>query len=305
MGGNIPDSIGGIKMIECVIFGGVLLDRYYELDALPERGQDGFINNEFECVGGCSVNMAVTFNNLGGQAHIISYVGKDKIGRSILRYMKEHQLSTRYIRERDGTTGYCMVFLEDDGERTFLTKGGMELGFSKEIVEDKLQGINYAAVTGYFLLNYGADEIVQALEEFHRDGGYILFDPSPLVGSIDKEILMRIISISDMVTPNTSEFKYIKDWLNEDTVVILKRGEYGGTVYEKDCAFDYLPMKVNVVDTTGAGDSFAAGVLYGIAEGKSLQEAILLGSKTSAITVGINGPHGFWKLEEKLKEVLR
>lgn len=290
-------------MVECVLFGGLLLDKYYELETLPERGQDGFINNEFECVGGCSINMAATFNNLGGEAHIVSYIGKDKIGKSIINYMNEHDLSTRYVMEKEGTTGYCMVFLEADGERTFLTKGGMELEFSKEIVADRLKGIKYAAVTGYFLLNDGADKILEVLEDFHKDGGYILFDPSPLVGSIDKDILMRMIRISNMVTPNTSEIKYIKEWLDEDKVLILKRGEQGGTVYEKNSTFDYMPMKVNAVDTTGAGDSFAAGVLFGIAQGKSLQDAIRLGSQTSAITVGINGPHGFWNLDEKLKNI--
>lgn len=290
-------------MVECVLFGGLLLDKYYELETLPERGQDGFINNEFECVGGCSINMAATFNNLGGEAHIVSYIGKDKIGKSIINYMNEHDLSTRYVMEKEGTTGYCMVFLESDGERTFLTKGGMELEFSKEIVADRLKGIKYAAVTGYFLLNDGADKILEVLEDFHKDGGYILFDPSPLVGSIDKDILIRMIRICNMVTPNTSEIEYIKEWLDEDKVLILKRGEHGGTVYEKNGTFDYMPMKVNAVDTTGAGDSFAAGVLFGIAQGKSLQDAIRLGSQTSAITVGINGPHGFWNLDEKLKNI--
>ncbi|WP_164914350.1 carbohydrate kinase family protein [Aminipila luticellarii] len=290
-------------MTECVIFGGLLLDKYFEIEELPERGQDGFINGEFECVGGCSVNMAVTFDNLGGKAHIVSYIGKDQTGQSIMKYMKEHHLSTRYVREREGTTGYCMVFLEPDGERTFLTKTGMELNFSKEILSDELKGIRYAAVTGYFLLNDQTEHIVQVLEAFHRDGGYILFDPSPLVGSIDQELLRRMIRISDMVTPNTSEIGVVREWLTGDQVVILKRGELGGTVYEGNHSFDYLPLVVDTVDTTGAGDSFAAGALFGIAEGKTLAESVRLGSLTSAITVGINGPHGFWKLEDKLKEL--
>lgn len=292
-------------MIECAIFGGVLMDKYYEIEQLPRRGQDGFIENEYERVGGCSVNMAATFNNLGGEAHIVSYIGKDEVGGAILEYMEEYNLSTRYIKAKEGTTGYCMVFLEEDGERTFLTKAGMELDFSEEIISDKLKDIKYVAVTGYFLLNYGADEIIKVLEEFHKNGGYILFDPSPLVGSIDRDILIRIVSISNMVTPNTSELKYIKDWIDEDTIIILKKGDHGGSVYEKNMRFDYLPIKVNVVDTTGAGDSFAAGVLFGIASGKSLQEAVRLGCQTSAITVGINGPHGFWNLEDKLNEDLK
>nr|WP_315025253.1 carbohydrate kinase family protein [uncultured Aminipila sp.] len=288
-------------MVECVIFGGLLLDKYFELEELPERGQDGFINNEFECVGGCSVNMAATFNNLGGEAHIVSYIGKDKIGQTIINYMNTHHLSTRYIMQKEGATGYCIVLLEADGERTFLTKVGMELDFSKEIVSDGLNDIKYAAVTGYFLLNDGVEEIMQVLEDFHKRGGFILFDPSPLVGSIDRDILMRMVYISNIVTPNTGEFEEIKEWVDDEKIVILKRGGHGGTVYGKNCTFHYMPIKVKVIDTTGAGDSFAAGVLFGLAEGRSLQESVRLGSQTSAITVGINGPHGFWNINEELK----
>ncbi|MHC1721612.1 MAG: carbohydrate kinase family protein [Aminipila sp.] len=286
-------------MVECVIFGGLLLDKYFELEVLPERGQDGFINNEFECVGGCSVNMAATFNNLGGEAHIVSYIGKDKTGQAIINYMNTHHLSTRYVMQKEGTTGYCIVLREADGERTFLTKTGMELDFSKEIISDGLKDIKYAAVTGYFLLNDGVEEIMQVLEDFHKKGGFILFDPSPLVGSIDEDILMRMVYISNVVTPNSSEFEEIKEWIDDDKIVILKRGKHGGTVYEKNYTFDYMPVKSKVLDTTGAGDSFAAGVLFGLAEGRSLQEAVRLGSQTSAITVGINGPHGFWNINEE------
>lgn len=287
-------------MTECVIFGGLLLDKYVEIDRLPQRGQDGFISREFDCVGGCSINMAVTFNNLGGNAHVVSYIGKDQVGRSILDYMKKHQLSTRYVAEKEGTTGYCLVFLEPDGERTFLTKAGMELGFSRAIVADGLKNISHAAVTGYFLLNDQAEDVIQVLEEFHERGGTILFDPSPLVEHISKDILKRIIRISSLLTPNTSEMDCIKPWLWRDQVVILKRGELGGTVYQPAGTFDYLPCRAEPVDTTGAGDSFAAGVLFGIAEGRTMEEAVRLGSQTAAVTVGINGPHGFWKLENSL-----
>lgn len=286
-------------MIECVIFGGLLLDKYYQVETLPERGQDGFITNDFDCVGGCSVNMAATFNNLGGNAHIVSYVGCDEAGTTIINYIKEKEFSTRYIRQRQGSTGYSMVFLEPDGERTFLTKAGLELDFTREIIVDRLAGIQFAAVTGYFLLNPSAEIIVEVLEEFHATGGTILFDPSPMVQAIEEDIRKRMINISGIVTPNNDEFSWIERFITDKHTVVLKKGAQGGTVYHKGNPFDYEADKVPVVDTTGAGDSFAAGLLYGIAEGRDIKEAIDLAVRCAAITVGINGPHGFWKLEEQ------
>lgn len=286
-------------MIECVIFGGLLLDKYYEVETLPERGQDGFITNDFDCVGGCSVNMAATFNNLGGNAHIVSYVGCDEAGTTIIKYIKEKEFSTRYICQKEGSTGYSMVFLEPDGERTFLTKAGLELDFTREIIEDQLAGIQFAAVTGYFLLHSSAEIIIEALEEFHAAGGTILFDPSPMVQAIEEEIRQRVVNISTIVTPNNSEFAWIESFITDKHTVVLKKGAKGGTVYHKGTSFDYEAEKVPVVDTTGAGDSFAAGLLYGIADGRGIKKAITLAVRCAAITVGINRPHGFWKLEEQ------
>lgn len=313
-------------MIECVMFGGLLLDKYFEIDGLPQRGQDEFVKNEFSCVGGCCINMAATFNNLGGTAHVVSYIGKDKSGDQILEYMDEHKFSKRYVSQKEGQTGYCMVFLEPDGERTFLTKPGMEMEFSKEVLRDGLEGINYAAVTGYFLLNPGAEELVKCLEEFHERGGYILFDPSPLVGSVDKEILKRIIHISNAITPNESELKvlrsaetnteenssgeeaaakWIKDNVAKGKMMVVKSGNLGGKVYTSQGTSSYGAVINQVVDTTGAGDSFAGGLIYGIAAGLELGRAISLGTHTAAVTVGINGPHGFWEPNAFMRRILK
>lgn len=305
-------------MIECVIFGGLLLDKYFELKTLPKRGQDGFIDREFQCVGGCAVNMAATFENLGGRAHVVSYVGDDETAREIMRYMDEHKLSLRYVKEKPGETDYCMVFLENDGERTFLTKSGNGLDFKKEILFDNLEGIKYVAVTGYYLLNKGADELVDALDEFTKNGGFVLFDPSPLVGSIDKTYLKRMLEMSRCITPNITEAQIIadvlydgcdwKEWLSEyaaqSKFAVVKEGADGGNIYAGENSEKYLAEKRVAVDTTGAGDSFAAGILFALASGKEIYDAVKLGCLTSAKTVTINGPHGFWEPETDMLAII-
>ncbi len=303
-------------MIECVIFGGLLLDKYLKISQLPIRGQDGFITDEFNLIGGCSINMAATFNNLGGTAHIVSYVGDDQTGEQILSYIYKHDFSTKYIKQKFGNTGYCLVLLEPDGERTFLTKTGMELDFSKDIIGDDLKGIDYAAVTGYFLLNKSANKIMDVLEDFSKRGGYILFDPSPLVNEIDNEILSRVLEISNIITPNASELvsitkdknitmdQWIDEFIQSDKIIIKKEGNRGGTVFQKSGNFNYEAILTEPVDTTGAGDSFSAGILYGLAMGLSMKQAVSLGSHTAAVSVGINGPHGFWEPNTSIKEIL-
>ena len=303
---------------ECLILGGLVPDVYYSVSRWPDRGQDGFISDENVVVGGCAVNMAVTAENLGLRAHVVSCVGEDEIGGRMDGYLKEHGLSRRLIRRTEGVSGKCLVFVEPDGERTFLTRKGAEGLFPEDLAEAILQG-EYAAagVTGYYLLNDDAERIMAVIEELFRRGTKILFDPSPLADAIRPDILRRMAEVSHIMTPNVTELKVLeekagkrliskggvqnslKDQIcqSKAPVLIVKDGSAGGTVYTPERSFPYLAEKCTAVDTTGAGDSFSGALLYSMAEDIPVDAAVKLAARCAAKTVTIQGPHGFWKLE--------
>ena len=289
---------------ECYLFGGLIMDCYYAIDALPERGQDGFITGEKMMAGGCAVNMAVTVENLGGKAHVISGMGNDKSSEDLMGYMDEHRLSTRFIEQTEGNAGKCLVFLEPDGERTFLTSKGAEGVFSEALSQRiKNEVPSVAGVTGYYLLNDDSERVIETLEYLHSRGTRILFDPSPLVSSINDRHLSRILRMCDVITPNTVELEYLNNFisLSEYTVrgktAVVKSGSEGGSVYSPYGSFTYKSAPVsNVVDTTGAGDSFAGALLFAMMYDIPLDSAVELAAKCASKTVETDGPHGFWSL---------
>lgn len=290
---------------DIVLLGGLLLDRYFHIDRWPARGQDGFLEREESFVGGCSVNMAATIHNLGGRAYIATCIGSDQTGRDILRYLEEHGLSARLVRSVPGTTGSCLVFSEPEGERTFLTHTGVETLFPQNLAQDILTlAPAWAGVTGYYLLGDRPADILDCLEAMHRAGTRFLFDPSPLVGDIAPEILARMVKISDILTPNSTELAPfggdagVLALAAAGKTVILTRGASGGTVYAPDQSFDYTSAPCTVVDTTGAGDSFSGALLYAMTEGYPLRQGLDLAARCAAKTCEICGPHGFWNLEE-------
>ena len=124
---------------QCLVLGGLVPDVDYNASRWPKHGQDGFITGEKVVVGGCAVNMAVTAENLGLKAHVVSCVGDDGIGGQMVSYMEEHGLSVRFIRRIEGESGKCLVFVEPDGERTFLTRKGAEGFFPGELAEAILE----------------------------------------------------------------------------------------------------------------------------------------------------------------------
>lgn len=288
-----------------VLFGGLLLDRYFYIDRWPARGQDGFLEREESFVGGCSLNMAATIQNLGGQAYIATCIGSDAMGREILDHLERNGLSRRLVHPvPDTSSGSCIVFSEPEGERTFLTHKGAECVFTPALAQDiMLTAPAWAGVTGYYLLGDQPGNIMYCMEELHRNGTKFLFDPSPLVTDIDSEILERMVKICDILTPNASELapfgggEGILDLAAAGKTVIMTRGEDGGTVYTPEGSFNYASAPCHVMDTTGAGDSFSGALLHAMTEGYTMEQGIELAARCAAKTCEICGPHGFWTLE--------
>ena len=290
---------------DIVLFGGLLLDRYFHIDRWPTRGQDGFFDREEAFVGGCAINMAVTIHHLGGHAHVVSCVGDDHTAQSIRCYLKEHGLSNQLVLPVSGPTGRCLVFSEPEGERTFLTRKGVETSFPMELAS-AISSVRpaWAGVTGYYLLGDDAPRILDCLERLHRGGTKILFDPSPLVGDIHPQILEQIVSLSDVLTPNASELmalggeSRLPALAESGKIILFKQGAAGGRVYAPGETFHYASAPCTAVDTTGAGDSFSGAFLYAQTCRYPLRQAVELAAQCAAKTVQFHGPHRFWNLEE-------
>lgn len=289
---------------DIVLFGGLLLDRYFHIDRWPARGQDGFLMGEESFVGGCSINMAATIHNLGGTAYIATCIGSDQTGQDILRYLDQHELSRRLVHPLPGTTGSCLVFSEPEGERTFLTHTGVETAFPPALAQNILSlAPAWAGVTGYYLLGDKPGDILDCLEKLHRTGTRFLFDPSPLIGDIEPDILARMIRISDILAPNSTELPPlggeagIQTLVKAGKTIVRKRGASGGTVHAPDYCFDYASAPCTAVDTTGAGDSFSGALLYAMANGWPLRQGVALAARCAAKTCEVCGPHGFWNME--------
>lgn len=299
----------------CCLFGGLIIDYYYYIDKWPQRSQDGFISGESSMVGGCAVNMAAAAKNLGCPAYIVSGMGDDQAADIAEKYMEEKGLPTDLLERVAGNSGKCLVFLEPDGERTFLTEKGAEGVFSENL-NRKVRELAPKAVgvTGYYLLNDDSDRVVECVEYLHDQGSFVLFDPSPLVGAINPELFKRILAACDMMTPNETELavieRYIKkeDYCAAGKTAVVKSGSQGGRVYTFRegglYEFPYHAVKAEAVDTTGAGDSFAGSLLFSAVKGMDLESSIKLASRTAAVTVGIKGPHAFWEPDGAMKEII-
>lgn len=300
-------------MEKILICGGLIIDKYVLVDEYPERGGDGYITGGFDVVGGCAVNIASTVKNLGAMPYVVSAIGNDFAGDEIMNFMKKEQLSVDCVKRAEGSTGYCLVFLEPDGERTFLTYKGCEAGYSDSLISNETtDSCRVVAVTGYYLLDGSSQKLIERLKILKDKGCSVIFDPSPLVDKIDESYLKEILLISDVVTPNESEVKTLagaetpEQWAlsccEKGLSVIIKKGADGGVLYQKGEKIPYDAIGVRTVDTTGAGDSFTGAIAYALANGIPLEKGILLAASTAAVTATIKGPNGNFEINDLTSE---
>jgi ribokinase len=305
-----------LKKGNVLIFGGIIVDSYMAVENYPIRGQDVFMHDSFDRVGGCAINVAQTLKNMGMDPYVVSAIGGDTRGNMIMKYLKDEKFHTDCIKQlEEEDTGYCATILEDGGERTFLTYKGCESFFStKMIPDDLMKNASYAYITGYYLLDERySEDILKNIDKLKAEGSRVLFDPGPLAHHIKKETLLSVISKADIITPNESEADNIKnllslniepeDWSGEMNIelVVLKSGSRGVKVWNHDMGFYMPPYKVEAIDTTGAGDSFAAGLIYGLWKGLTTYEAVRFASACGAIATTFKGPHGKFGVEDVMK----
>jgi sugar/nucleoside kinase (ribokinase family) len=311
-------SIAGVIKNKVLVLGGLIIDKYLLVGEYPEKGEDVLINESFERVGGSTINVASTLRNLGVTAYPVSTVGADQDGQGIDAYLTAANIPRDCVRVQAGQrTGYSLVIVDASSERTFMTFKGCESKFSSDLVATSLMASTALVyLTGYYLLAENAGEIVEFVRRIKSQGAVIMFDPGPLVHEINRNVLLAVLGLSDILIPNVKEINKMKDrlgitgnfadWTTAQGIqyVIIKNGCEGVTAYVGQREY-YIPaFAVKAVDTTGAGDCFAAGCIYGFLHELAIEDILRIGSACGALNTTFIGPNGNFGLDD-IKKIIK
>lgn len=252
-----------------------------EFIAIGDNCIDHYIDSNKKFAGGNAVNFAVYINHLGRESSYFGIVGDDENGSLIINSLKDQGIDTSFIRIVEGRTAVTEVQLKM-GDRVL---GDFDEGvFAKfSITPEELSWIKqhpyiHTAIWG---------KCDSYLHELHKTSS-ISYDFA------DKYDLERIREISKYI--NYGFISYDKDdhvirsilriiCENGADAAIATLGGNGSLAYD---GIDYISHgvnKVEVVDTLGAGDSFIAGFMCGIAEGKDLKESLISGTDKASKTI--------------------
>jgi sugar/nucleoside kinase (ribokinase family) len=252
--------------------------------------------------GGAAGNVAAWLTRTDARSTIVSHVGDDPAGAAIVAEFDALGVSHGDLVIPGETSGVVVVLVDSSGERTMFPDKGANSHLTVAALPD-LGTFQAVYISGYALLNpLARDGVLAMIEKIKANGLPIYFDPAS-VGAMkdvtDKE-LHNWFSMMDVLFLNEEESIYLTgsvdieralDYLLDfSQVVVIKRGSAGAIA--KVRGFDSISVPAiakSIVDTTGAGDSFAAGFIASFLQNHDLTAALQAGSELAAGCVAIVG----------------
>lgn len=269
---------------------------------------DNFLNLATEATKGLKQSIAAggsAANTINGLANIglpCSFIGKisnDVFGDYYHKDMLKNGIEPILIKGK-AQTGRATVFISKDSERTF----GTYLGAAIEMVPDELtpemfDGYKYFHIEGYLVQNH--DLIRKAMQLAHEKGVKISLDlASYNVVEANRDFLKEMMEkYVDIVFANEEEAKAFTGKSPEESlhefakmvdIAVVKLGSAGSLIKRGNEVVKAGVIKVNCIDTTGAGDLYAAGFLYGLAKDLPLEKCGKIGAILSGKVIEVVGP---------------
>ncbi|MEZ0117749.1 UNVERIFIED_ORG: fructoselysine 6-kinase [Heyndrickxia coagulans] len=237
--------------------------------------------------GGNPVNVAVYLARLGAEASYTGVVGDDEYGKLMVDALNHKGVDTSHVRVLPGRTAITYVELLD-GERVL---GDYDEGVLEQF---KLNDADIDFLAGHDLIVSGLwGKIENDLEHLHSLGTPIAFD---FADKLDDPVIEKAIRHVDYAffASDQGETRVLRDFMvnmhkKGPKIVTVTLGEKGSISYDGEKFIRYGIIPCNVIDTMGAGDSFIAGFLKGILEGKDIKECMHMGALNSSVTVQYKG----------------
>jgi sugar/nucleoside kinase (ribokinase family) len=307
---NSPDLVTDVVCLGILVADAIARP----VDGLPARGELALVDELSLHGGGCALNAASVLVRLGLTAAVVGKVGADPLGDFLLRLLDERGVDRRgVVRDPNEPTSATVVLVDSAGERTFLHLPGANGRLrSDELDEDLLYAGGVLHVAGALVMSeLDGDPTAAVLEEAKARG---------LTTSLDTvwdatgrwERALPSLPHLDLFVPSLAEGRAISGqrkpesvaaWLRERGVgaVAVKLGADGCFISSDEFAGFVAAPEVTAVDATGAGDAFAAGLLYGHVAGWPIERSAALANAAGALaTTAVGAVEGVRGLPETL-----
>jgi sugar/nucleoside kinase (ribokinase family) len=282
-----------------IVLGDVITDVIVRLREPLAHGSDTRASIDVK-PGGSGANQAAWLAWLGVETHFVGRMGDDPFGSYSALALQRSGVTPHLVTDSSATTGFVVSLVEPDGERSMITDRGANLnGVPSDFPSSLLTPGDHFHLSGYLLFYpQTRDLALTALEGARESGMTISLDPvaASLIRDIGADTFLEWTKGADLVVPNLDEGMALTgEDSPEDvarvlarsyTTVALKLGSEGAILLALGESPVHGPaVQTEVVDTTGAGDAFCAGLLAAWLRGASPKEALAEGNRLGALAV--------------------
>jgi sugar/nucleoside kinase (ribokinase family) len=264
--------------------------------------------------GGSAANTISGLANLGVETAFVGKVGNDELGDFFRNDMLKAGINPQLLRSK-AATGTALALVSPDSERTFAVNLGAAIEMTaNDITPNLFEGYDYFHIEGYLVQNHSLIE--KALKVAKSSGLKVSLDlASYNVVESNLDFLKRMVTeYVDIVFANEEEAKAFTqkspeealDLLAEITeIAIVKIGAKGSYIKKGNEKHQVGVIKANSIDTTGAGDLYASGFLYGLSKGLPLNVCGKIGALLSGKVIEVIGPKMSSETWATLKEKVK
>ncbi|QGH33212.1 ribokinase [Gracilibacillus salitolerans] len=279
------------------VIGSINMDLVTETDIVPVQGETVRGTNFQTIPGGKGANQAVAAARLGAEVTMIGRVGDDQFGDVLMDQLRKENIQVDHIDHVSHTpTGLANIILSEQDNRIIIIAGA-----NGKVTKDYIEQIKAAILTSdYVLLQFEIpkETIFFSIELCHKHGIPVIVNPAPAM-ELDKATWEK----ATYITPNETERQQLFGNQHNEKLIITK-GKQGVSFVEAGKEQEVSAHSVDVVDTTGAGDTFNGALAVALAEGQSLTKAVTFANAAAALSVGEIGAQGGMPTREQVEQFL-
>lgn len=279
-----------------VVIGSSNMDLVVKASKIPVAGETLIGSDFFMVPGGKGANQAVAAVKLGADVIFIARLGKDIFAEKSLENLKSVNINTKYIVQlKSVPSGVALITIDHNGKNNIVVIPGANSRLMPEDIEIASDDIASAGMV-VCQLEIPIETVEKAASLAWQNNVPFILDPAPARPLSDN--LLKMVNI---IKPNETEAQTITgikiidtdsvskaaDWFLAKGVknVIITLGEKGALLADKDTKQVIESRKVNVIDSTAAGDVFTGALAYSLNKGKSLRDSACYANIAAAISV--------------------
>ncbi len=259
--------------------------------------------------GGSAANTIHGLAKMGIESGFISYIGKDETGRFFEDSMNSVGVKP-LVFHSNTASGTARTIISADGERTFATNLGASLELNENVITPELfNNWDYCYVEGYLIANRAV--FTKTITTAKECGCKVVLDlASYNVVEDNRDFLNELLPQIDILFANEEEAKALTQMSAEESlhyiaekvdIAIVKTGKKGSLIKRGEEVVTIGCNKIDVVDTTGAGDMYAAGFLYGLINDYDLEKCGTIGNHLAESIIQVIGA----KMDENRWEIFK